>query len=491
MATTNPNAPGSPAGSATYNSQVPQGSPNAFTRLQYVKAVLAQGGWKDTPDNEQFLLNLAQREHAVQDTSDPSAAFNLFDSEKPEPNSSFFNHTSASAGVQNYPDFQTGVAAAVATLKQGYYKNIQAALAQGNAATQDAAGKFTADLSSWSGGGYTTVSDANGKDAPISATGRSDQGSGVAGVDGSTGATTGPSGTTGDIDGFLQSQARELAAQLADPQVKSLLQQWGAGALSDPEFQAQLEKTKWWKTTPLSARQALVQNATDPASAAQALKAQADAVSVQAQRMGVTLDANTVNQLASQSISQGWTTQQLTEQVAAHLTSTGQAKGGEAATDLDSLNALYKSYQVPVTTQTLNQQLQQMLAGTQTLNGLTSSVAQQAQKLYANNPQLAASIDDKTSTMDAIQPLIAQASNLLGVDPGTIDPSNAKWSFLLKPTTDPTTGKSTGNQLTLDDLNRQIQLNPVFEFSKTQNGIASYQGMADALEKAFGGGSVS
>lgn len=487
--TLNPNAPGSAAGSSTYNSQVPGGAPNAFTRLQYVKAVLAQGGWRDTPDNEQFLLNLAQREHAVQDTKDPSAAFNLFDSEKPEPNSTFFNHTSTGAGVQNYPTFQAGVAAAVATLKQGYYKKIQAALTQGNANTQDGAGTFANELSTWSGGGYTTVSDANGTDAPFSSTGFSDQGTGTSGFDGSSGAT-GAQSKNGDVDGLLQSQAPELAKALNDPAVKSLIQQWGSNALTDQEFQNELENTTWWKTTPQSQRLALIAKATDPATLAQKITQDALDISNQATQMGVTLTPQQATDFATKSNANGWTPAQIRANLASNITSTGQAKGGEAATDLDALRGIYKAYVVPVTDQQLNTQLQQVLSGAQTTAGIQSAVANQAKLLYSNNPQLAKNVSDTVSTMDAINPLISQAAKDLGTDPNLIDPASQQWSFLLKPTMD-ANGQSTGNMPTLDDVSKQVQTNPVFGFSKTVNGVQSYQAMADALNNAFQGGRAS
>lgn len=484
--TLNPNAPGSAGQSSTYNSQVPQGAPNTFTRLQYVKAVLAQGGWKDTPDNEQFLLNLAQREHAVQDTKDPSAAFNLFDSEKPEPNSTFFNHTSTGAGVQNYPTFQAGVAAAVATLKQGYYKKIQSALAAGNANTQDGAGAFADELSTWSGGGYTTVSDANGGDAPISSTGYSDQGTGANGFDGSQGAS-GAQSKNGDVDGLLQSQAPELAKALNDPAVKSLIEQWGANALTDQEFQNELENTQWWKTTPQSQRQALIDKATDPATLAQKIQADALDIANQATKMGVTLTPQQATDFATKSNANGWTQAQITANLAANITNTGHAKTGDAATDINSLNALYKAYLLPATPQALNTQLQQVLSGAQTIQGIQSSLAQQAKLLYSNNPQMAKNISDTVTTMDAINPLISQAAKELGTDPNTIDPTSPQWSFLTKPTTD-ANGQSTGNMLTLDDVTKKVQTDPVFGFSKTANGIQQYQNMADAINNAFSGG---
>lgn len=488
MTITDPNAPGSAAGSSTYNSQVPHGAPNTFTRLQYVKAVLAQGGWRDTPDNEQFLLNLAQREHAVQDTKDPSAAFNLFDSEKPSANSTFFNHTSSGAGVQNYPTFQAGVAAAVATLKQGFYPKIQAALAQGNANTQDGAGAFAGELSTWSGGAYTTVADANGQDAPISSTGFSDQGTGTAGFDGSTGAS-GAQSTTGDIDGMLKSQAPELAKALSDPAVKGLLAQWGANAITDQEFQNELENTAWWKNTPLSQRQALVEKATDPATLQQTITQDALDIRNQATQMGVTLTQQQALDLATQKNANGWTAAQVTANLAANIKTTSQATSGEAATDLGQLQALYKSYVLDATPQQLNTQLQSVLSGAQTLQGIQSSLAKQAKLLYSNNPQLAANIgDDNTTTTRALlDPLISRAANVLGVDSNTIDPNNPQWGFLLKPQTNADTGVSTGNMWSLDDLQKKIETDPTFGFSTTANGVKQGTDIVAGLQAAFTG----
>lgn len=305
-----------------------------------------------------------------------------------------------------------------------------------------------------------------------------------------------PAGSGGSI-GSTPVDLRQFAAQngippqwVNDPEFGPLLDQFENNQISFEQFQAQASQTQIWKTTPQSQRIAEAQAATDPATLGQTIQQGALSIHNTATRLGITLTPAQELDLSAQANAGNWTPEQLQQNLAKRLTSTSQATSGEAATDINSLRQMYKNYQVPVTDGQLNTQLQQMLSGAQTITGLQSSVAQQAKLLYSNNPQLSKNISDTVSTMDALNPLISQAANQLGVTTDSIDPSNAKWSFLTKPTTDPTTGQSTGNMLTLDDVNKKIQQDPVFGYSTTSNGIAAYTNMADALRNAFSGGAA-
>lgn len=392
-----------------------------------------------------------------------------------------------SAGVRNYASLDDGVNATVATLVNGNYPNILSALRSGNAQAADQAGQLSKDLLTWSGG-----INSDGSRKVNAKTGQPEGYNSLTGTSATPGSAlgTGEAGSaTATFQSWLAATEPGLESLAKDPEVGPLLLQFYTnGTAWADQFQQQLTQTQWWKNTPADQRQQLVDSAQDPGTLAQGLSNKQNYISTQATQMGVDLTSAQVSALAEQwQGNSGWSSDQITQAIAAHAPTAQTATKGSAATDVNALNALYKSYQVPVTPQTLQQQYQQVLAGTQTIEGITSTVAQQAKQLYSYNPQLAAAIDDKNPTMSVIQPLIAQAANQLGVDQSTIDPSNPKWSFLLKPSTD-AKGESTGNQINLDDLNRQIQTNPIYGYSKTANGIAAYTNMADALSNAFSGG---
>lgn len=394
-------------------------------------------------------------------------------------------------GVKNYGDLDTGVQATIKTLNNGYYPNIVAALKSGDAETADAQGKLSKDLSTWSGGGYTTLTGVKAR--PTNAIGSA--GSTAGGP--STGSGLGGQGdamTYGDIDGFLQSQAPALAAAMNDPEVKSLLSKWGSGQLSDQEFQNQLEATKWWKNTPASQRTLLATQATDPATAEQNINNQMASIDSLAWEKGIKLTPQIEYGLALNWIKNQWSDQQGLEQiVAANKTqySAGGKFGGEAASDVEQIKSLYDSYALPITDQTLNGLVQNVLSGKSTVQDLQQQVAQQAATLYASNPQLADFVKSgQGSVKQWADPYVQKAAQLLGQNPANIDVTNPAWSFILKPQTDPNSGQSTGQALSIDGLEQKIKLDPVFGYSKTANGIADFQNMIDTARTALTGGGV-
>lgn len=394
-----------------------------------------------------------------------------------------------SAGVQNYSNLDVGVQATVKTLLNGFYPNIVAALKAGTASEADAGGQLSKDLSTWSGGGYSTV--ANVKARPSNSIGTTGNPAGGA-SSGAGLAGTQANAQHGNIDGFLQSQAPALAAAMNDPQVKNLLAQWGSNQLSDQEFQAQLEQTKWWQSTPQSQRTLLVTQATDPATAAQNVGNQTASVNTLAAKLGVGLTPAQAEQIALDSIKNQWSNDQIQQQVAQYAKYQGDITyKGEAATDVNTLRGIYKSMALPVDDQTLNQQLQNILGGKLTAQQVQDQVATQAATFYDANPQLSEFLKSgQGSARTWAAPLISQVSNILGVNPNTIDLTNPQWSFLLKPQTNPTTGQSTGQAQTLDTVEQHVKTDPVFQYSKTANGITDYQNLIDKLQQSFTGGGV-
>lgn len=395
-------------------------------------------------------------------------------------------------GVKNYADLDTGVQATLKTLLNGRYPNIVAALKTGNAEQADAAGKLAKDLSTWSGGGYTSLSGVTAR--PTNAIGSAGTTAGGA----STGTGLGGAGdqaTYGDIDGFLQSQAPALAAAMNDPEVKKLLQSWGSGQLSDQEFQNQLEATHWWKNTPQSQRTLLASQATDPATAQQNLQNQMASVDSLAWSKGIKLTPDLEYKIALDSIKNQWSNQQILQQVVASNQTqytTGGKFGGEAASDVEQIKSLYASYALPVNDQQLNADVANVLAGKGTVADLEQQVAEQAATFYSANPQLASFLQSgKGSAAQWAAPLVTQVANILGVNPSTIDLISPQYSFLLKPQTNPQTGQSLGQAQTLDSVEQKIKTDPVFGYTRTANGVAETQQMRDKFQAAFTGGGVA
>ncbi|MDA8319075.1 MAG: hypothetical protein M0030_04565 [Actinomycetota bacterium] len=137
-------------------------SQSQVTPLSWATAVLRAGGWPETAANKQSLIAWAINEggggtyNPLNSTQGPGTSFN-------------------SVGVKNYGNWQIGTAQTVATMKNGYYPNIVADLKSGKGIGGNAAG----DLHTWSGGGYSAISQnwaaaakyLGGKSAPLPAGG--------------------------------------------------------------------------------------------------------------------------------------------------------------------------------------------------------------------------------------------------------------------------------------------------------------------------------
>ncbi len=108
---------------ASSGTTAPNGGPDAASRRQFAHDVLTALGAPQTAENVRAIVAWAQAEGTA-------AAHNPLATTEAAPNTTNFN----SAGVKNYPSYTEGVQATVATLLNGRYPNILAALADGSSA---------------------------------------------------------------------------------------------------------------------------------------------------------------------------------------------------------------------------------------------------------------------------------------------------------------------------------------------------------------------
>lgn len=464
------------------------------TYADYATAVLQGKGWPVTQANVQWLVNLMAREGS-------SAANNPMDSTKPTSDS--YNLPGNSAHVQQYPSFAEGVQAAINTLSNGNYPNVDAALASGDAMTWDREGKLATDLHTWSAGpnapmshGYTTVANVNGKpDTPVASTG------GVLGRVGATiadalgsaaQAVTQPGATGMNINDVILTYAPELAKQMDDPQVKKLLDQLDAGLSGGPDgisvqqFETQLEQTNWWKTTDQNTRAFFATQATDPATIQQNIAAMGKQIDDTARQMGVGLPGQSEYSLAAQAVKENWTSQQLQDHLAQFAKiGSPQAQTGQAGQVLQQIKNLYSAYALPSGNDTtLQSDLQQVLAGTTTVQQFGTQLAQQAKSLYGSNPDLSAALDRGQTISQFMTPYANVASQRLGQDPSTIDWTDPKWNAALTGTTDPASGRTT--PMSLMQWQRTIMTNPIYGWSTSQDGVSQSTQGAKVLAQGLG-----
>lgn len=156
----------------------------------------------------------------------------------------------------------------------------------------------------------------------------------------------------------------------------------------------------------------------------------------------------------------------------------------------NSIQGVAGQYFIPLSDQSLGTLVKSALKGAsvespyQTTEnataGYTEYAKQTASSLY---PTLADAINRGITVQDAASPYAEVASSVLGVDPSTIDWSQAKWNAAFN-TTDPQSGVPTTQSLS--QWQKTLMSDPQYGYSKTQQAMDQASSMADALLNEFG-----
>ena len=148
----NPHAfdvPGAATAAGTGTSSGSGGAtPASASETDFIKAVLSDMGAPSSQANINSLASWFKREFAQWP---PNATNNPMATTQKMPGSTQYN----SVGVQNYSDAKTGAQATATTLQNGHYPNIVRALQSGVGLCGNSS--ISGELSTWSGGGYTSV----------------------------------------------------------------------------------------------------------------------------------------------------------------------------------------------------------------------------------------------------------------------------------------------------------------------------------------------
>jgi hypothetical protein len=178
---------------ATNNNGVSTGGGSISNSQQWAVAMLQAGGYPQTQSNVNFLEAWASQEGGMWQNS---AAYNPLNTTLQTSGST---GSVNSVGVQSYSSWNSGLAATLQTLNGSSYNSITSALAQGNATEQEESGNLSGALSTWSGGGYGSLSQISNPTIQGGSSGGSSWSpSGVTaagGVGNSTGTGSGGTGT--------------------------------------------------------------------------------------------------------------------------------------------------------------------------------------------------------------------------------------------------------------------------------------------------------
>lgn len=201
-----------------------------------------------------------------------------------------------------------------------------------------------------------------------------------------------------------------------EPEVAELIAKAAFEEWEPDKFQYQLEQTGWWRRTSASIREFENEYARDPATVQARIDALAAQIRQDALNLNVRLTGETLNQLATDAIRQGWTEQQVTNAIGMTAIDVG---GAEGVTSLrygyygNKINEIAASYGVSISDTEFNQLVNKFAVGEENEQSLTSAFQTRATALF---PALSERLMAGETFADIVEPYRNRASKILEQD---------------------------------------------------------------------------
>lgn len=217
-------------------------------------------------------------------------------------------------------------------------------------------------------------------------------------------------------DAIRQGAGDLYSLALAIPELHALLNKAITTGQTASEFQNAIENTQWYRTHSDAVRQAIVMKQSDPATYQKNLQQAEAAVTGIAQQLGVTPGAELVG-IATRYMAEGWTQDQLIQFFQkAHVA--WNLQGGAAGQAMLQMKQVAGDYGVPVTDQAYGIWAKNIATGAATLDNFKQRMIQDASSIY---PGLVQGLSGGQTTKQLADPYISTMSNVLELDPNTID----------------------------------------------------------------------
>lgn len=204
------------------------------------------------------------------------------------------------------------------------------------------------------------------------------------------------------------------------PEIAELLEDAIAEGFTEQEFQARLEQTNWWKQTTASAREWDINGERDPASQQTQIDNRVALIrQVALDSFGVRLGADSLNELANDSLRLGWTQQFLLNAIGDVATQStagiSQLRAGYVG---QQLRQTANEYGIAISDNTFNKFVNQIAVGQETQDSFQQYALTQAKNLF---PSVSDRLDAGETFQQIVDPYREQAARLLEIDPDEID----------------------------------------------------------------------
>lgn len=200
-----------------------------------------------------------------------------------------------------------------------------------------------------------------------------------------------------------------------NPEVAALIAQASAEKWGPEKFDYALEQTEWWRTTSQAIRTFDIEMERDPATVQARIDALASTIQQDALNLNIRLTSETLNRLATDSIRQGWTEQQLvnalgTEAIKAGTTGISSLRYGYYG---NKVNEIAASYGVSISETEFSELVNKFAVGQENEESLTSAFQTRATALF---PGISERLSAGESFRNIVEPYRARASQILGRD---------------------------------------------------------------------------
>lgn len=242
---------------------------------------------------------------------------------------------------------------------------------------------------------------------------------------GSTNTTTSSSGG-GSVPKLSMEELAEqygyTAAMLnAIPELKKLFQQMVEGEWDKNKFQAKLRETKWWKSLSSTERQFIALKYTDPATAKQKQDQALIKVTQMARQLGLYgkyAQADFLKTYAYNMVAKGWDESQVRFDLARYLNPSLGRHGGEVGQAWDEIDAYAYGMGVKLSESWIKARATNIVRGLGNVQDAKTEIANMAKAMF---PQWAKQIDGGQSVADIAMPYMQTMSEILELNPGSIN----------------------------------------------------------------------
>lgn len=212
-----------------------------------------------------------------------------------------------------------------------------------------------------------------------------------------------------------------LALFDSNKELKSLFNKAVKGGWSATKFQAELRDTKWWKTTPQSARDYLTLRAGDPATAKQKLAQAEIKVRQLAEGMGLRAGPGIeklIDKWAMNVVMYNWDDARLRWDIGKSVSFRDDTRQGEGGEVIDKLHDVAYNMGITMSADWYANSARAVLRGTATQQDYEDQIRKQAKALF---PEWSKQIDSGQTVADLASPYMQSMSSILELPPGSIN----------------------------------------------------------------------